>query len=223
MKKEELFKSKKEAAKLRTEGYTIKQIAELFKVAKSTASLWVCDVELSDLKKAEIKTKGAVRMVLASKTNSDNWRKKRMISQLEGRELAKRKEWLHVSGCMLYWGEGGKGKNAVIIANSDPGILSLFMRFLRTYFKLDESKIAVRLNIYTDNGYTLQEAQQYWLKILELTANNLRKSVVKPGSLEEKRVPFGVCRVTLGRTDIIQHIYGAIQEYSGIENPDWVG
>jgi len=35
-------------------------------------------------------------------------------------------------------------------------------------------------------------------------------------------VPYGVCRLCLGDTRIAQHIYGAIQEYGGFEEPRWL-
>lgn len=45
--------------------------------------------------------------------------------------MAAERDWLHVAGCMLYWGEGNKGKNDLAITNSDPDLLRLFLRFLR--------------------------------------------------------------------------------------------
>jgi hypothetical protein len=36
------------------------------------------------------------------------------------------------------------------------------------------------------------------------------------------RLPHGTCRVTICRTAIVQHIYGAIQEYAGFERPEWL-
>ena len=51
-----------------------------------------------------------------------------------------------VIGAMLYWGEGYKGddKNPaklVDFANSDPDMIKIFLKFLRTVFKIDEKKI----------------------------------------------------------------------------------
>jgi transposase-like protein len=36
------------------------------------------------------------------------------------------------------------------------------------------------------------------------------------------RLPYGTCRVSVSRTAIVQHIFGAIQEYAGFERPEWL-
>jgi hypothetical protein len=35
-------------------------------------------------------------------------------------------------------------------------------------------------------------------------------------------LPYGTGRVTVYSTEVIQSIYGAIQEYAGIERPEWL-
>ena len=39
----------------------------------------------------------------------------------------------------------------------------------------------------------------------------------------QNRLPYGTCRVSVCRTRIVQHIYGAIQEYGGFDRPEWLG
>ena len=36
------------------------------------------------------------------------------------------------------------------------------------------------------------------------------------------RLPFGTCRLAVDSTAVVQHIYGAIQEYGGFERPAWI-
>ena len=36
------------------------------------------------------------------------------------------------------------------------------------------------------------------------------------------RIPYGVCTVRVCSTRLVQHIYGAIQEYAGFEEPRWL-
>ena len=35
-------------------------------------------------------------------------------------------------------------------------------------------------------------------------------------------LPYGTCRIIVHDTAILQHIYGAIQEYAGFERPEWL-
>jgi transposase-like protein len=55
----------------------------------------------------------------------------------------------------------------------------------------------------------------------------LRKSTVNVYSKysQKKRrnlLPYGTCKVCVHRTQIVQTIYGAIQEYGGFERPEWL-
>ena len=36
------------------------------------------------------------------------------------------------------------------------------------------------------------------------------------------RLQYGVCFLIVHRTWVVQHIYGAIQEYGGFEEPRWL-
>ncbi|HEU0248062.1 MAG TPA: hypothetical protein VFR38_13335 [Gaiellaceae bacterium] len=39
----------------------------------------------------------------------------------------------------------------------------------------------------------------------------------------KNRLPYGTVRVCVHRTDVVQSIYGAIQEYAGFERQAWLG
>lgn len=146
--------------------------------------------------------------------------------QEEGRIKARERDWLHTAGCMLYWGEGSKERNMCKITNADAGILILFRRFLSTYFDLKEAAFVVQIQCYLGQGLTQEEIENWWLKHLELTTDALRKTMVntRPVSSQQKgrKLLYGTCSLSVNNTRIVQHIYGAIQEYSGIDNPDWI-
>jgi hypothetical protein len=36
------------------------------------------------------------------------------------------------------------------------------------------------------------------------------------------RLPYGTCRLGVNDTQIVQHIYGAIQEYGGFDREEWL-
>jgi hypothetical protein len=37
------------------------------------------------------------------------------------------------------------------------------------------------------------------------------------------KLPYGTSRITVHSTEIVQSIYGAIQEYGSFERPEWLG
>ena len=60
-----------------------------------------------------------------------------------------------------------------------------------------------------------------------MPASCLTKSMVNAYSRASKRkrvnmLPYGTCKLTVSSTQIVQHIYGAIQEYGGFDRPEWL-
>lgn len=128
---------------------------------------------------------------------------------------------------MLYWAEGAKSRNAAKLANSDPDLMRLFCRFLTESLSVSPANITVRLNVYLNNGLAIEEVEEYWLELLGLDRSCLRKHSIdfKPTSSSGQRankLPYGVCTVSVHSTRIVQHIFGAIQEYAGFEQPRWL-
>lgn len=208
------------ARQLRAEGRSVRDIEQQLGVARSTASLWVRDVELT------VEQRDA--LLRRPRSNSALYRRRRQLSQDEGREVARRREPLHGMGCMLFWGEGSKVVNAVQLTNSDPDLLRLFATFLRHYFEVPDEKFRVQCNLFADHVERQELVEQYWLDTLNLTRVSLTKSIVNNYSRSSKRtrqgrLPYGTCRLTVCDVRIVQHLYGAIQEYGGFERPEWLG
>ena len=112
------------------------------------------------------------------------------------------------------------------LMNSDPDLLALFVRFLRECYKVPPDRIVLTVNCHLNNGLPLEQIEAWWLDRLGLPAASPRKSTVNaPSSASRWRrnvLVYGTARVTVHSTAIVQSIYGAIQEYAGIERPEWV-
>lgn len=132
----------------------------------------------------------------------------------------------HRAGCMLYWAEGSKGRNRVIFTNSDVDMMRLFLRFLREFYDVPDGRVRLSVNCHLGNGLEVEEIEDWWLCSLGLTRASLWKSTVNRASRSSKgiRSPlvYGTARITVNSTRIVQTIYGAIQEYAGIERPEWI-
>ena len=128
---------------------------------------------------------------------------------------------------MLFWAEGARRRNTVQFVNSDPAMIAFFWRFLRTCFDIPDEKVAVSCNLFADHASHQAEIEQFWLDLLDLPANCLRKSTVNHYSKysQKKRrnkLPYGTCRLQIGDTRVVQHMYGAIQEYGDFEREKWL-
>jgi hypothetical protein len=113
---------------------SMKAIAREVGASLSSVSRWVRDIPLTDEQQATLELQAFNGHVNGRAVNSAIRRGARMIAQEEGRQLAQRREALHVAGCMLYWAEGAKDRNQIRFTNSDPEMARFFVGFLRTYF-----------------------------------------------------------------------------------------
>lgn len=129
---------------------------------------------------------------------------------------------------MLYWAEGTKSRNHIRLANSDGQMVAFFARFLREALVIPDDRLTVTLNVYTGNGLSIAQIEEHWLGLTGLERSSLRKHQLNhyptsSSGSKRNRLPYGVC--TLGvkaSTREVQHIYGAIQEYAGFEEPIWL-
>lgn len=127
---------------------------------------------------------------------------------------------------MLYWAEGAKRRNLALLSNSDPEVVRFFVGFIRRYFGEDVG-FRMTCHLFADHLERQREIERFWLETLDLPASSLCKSIVNVYSKysQKKRknmLPYGTCRVVVHQTRIVQHIYGAIQEYGGFDRPEWL-
>jgi hypothetical protein len=128
---------------------------------------------------------------------------------------------------MLYWAEGAKMRNTVKFSNSDPHMVLFFRRFLTDALAIELDEIRISINVYTGNGLTIEEIEGYWLGLLGLPRGSVRKHMLNhmPTSSSgrgKNKLPYGVCSLWVNSTWMVQHIYGAIQEYAGFDEPAWL-
>jgi hypothetical protein len=128
---------------------------------------------------------------------------------------------------MLYWAEGSRSRNAVLFTNSDPEMIRFFARFLRSCFGVPDEKFRVTCNLFADHVARQVQVEQFWLDLLGLPRACLCKSSVNVYSRYSRKkrlnkLPYGTCRLAVYDTQIVQHIYGAIQEYGGFEREEWL-
>jgi predicted transcriptional regulator len=216
---------REQARLLRQQGRSVREITRLLGVSKSSVSNWVRDIELTPV---QIETLRANQRKYSgqnagAKMNQKRAKEQRLQYQEAGRKKARQNSKLHLIGCMLYWAEGAKARNGIYFANSDPDMMRLFIRFLREELGVADYRISLLIHCHTDAPDEVRRIEQYWLETLNLPASALNKTQVKTGSLTRKNIlEYGVCSIRVYCTELTHHIYGAIQEYGGFENPDWL-
>jgi transposase-like protein len=223
-------KEREQACRLRAEqGLAIKEIARVVGVSVSSVSLWVRDVPLTAEQEAVLAARNPVRngQRLGTVNNSRRCRGLRAAAQDDGRERARAGDPNFIAGCMLYWAEGSKRRNSVTLTNADADLVDVFVRFLRTSYGVTDDRVTLSVNCFLQNGLTVEAIQDWWLDRLDLPPYCVRTAAVNRVSSASKRLkghilPYGTARLAVHSTFIVQSIYGAIQEYAGIDRPEWL-
>lgn len=219
------------ARDLRSRGYTINEICEAVGASKGSVSGWVKGVEIIGqsrlrLKKKQATFKNTERLKAGVEVWSNQCAAQREVWREEGRQKARLNDRAHAMACGLYWAEGEKSRNTFCFANSDAGMMSLMADFLRANFEVSHEDLKARVYFYDNSGLTVEGVEKHWGDVIDKRGIKWQKHCVNPYNKNRvsddqrknhvNRLPFGVChlRVT-GATRIVQHIFGAIEVYSG--------
>lgn len=197
---------------LRNSGFSYSEIAEYVSVSKGTISRWCRDIPLTNeqidtLLRKKYNTpliQGVIEQSELSKKEANEWAKEQ--NKLL-RSFLKQKKILILLAAMLYWAEGTKlnekrgGHRSVDFTNTDPRMIKLMMRFFREILQVSDYKF--RLIIRIDKKGNLENAQNFWLEVTQLTKKNLRRPellVLGEKSKSLIKYPYGMCR--LGLNDV---------------------
>ena len=185
-----------QARVLRSQGWSYKRIAAELGVSPSSALNWTRDIEL---------TPDQVALNLGKGTAA-------------ARELVRQRA--------ERWSEVCRERRRR--ANSDTEMVRFFARFVRGTFVTPPEDFTLLLNVYLGNGLLIEDVEKHWLTALELPQTCLRGHSINhfptsSSGLRPRRLPYGVCTLRVLRsTALVQHIFGAIQEYAGFEEPRWL-
>ena len=214
-------KEKKLARKLREQGWSLKEIVRKLKVAKSSVSIWVRDIELTEKQKQELSRKGVKKEVIEKRRKTrlrrENDRRQIIIdkSRVEIKNLSKRELWL--IGTTLYWGEGSKTlrSSGAQLSNSDPRAIQLMMRFFRKCCGVPKEKFRGHISIHPH--LDVNRAEKYWHNISGIPLNQFYKTSRQQSRASKGKkdtLPFGTFCIQICNIELFLKIKGWIEGIS---------
>jgi transposase len=172
------------ARELRRQGLDYEEIVAELGVSKSSVSLWVRDLprpprvaadecagrtaeRMREYWSAERPARAAQRAAASAAAEAS-------IGDLTGREIL-------IAGAIAYWCEGAKNKphrrsDRVTFTNSDPGLISFFLRFLDST-GVSRSDLSFQLQIHETAD--VPGAERFWLDLTGARADQFCKTSVK--------------------------------------------
>jgi hypothetical protein len=195
------------ARELRAQAWTLAEIAAELGCAKSSASLWTREVEFTP--KPRNRGNGITEphpMHLAKLAEIDECRRwaAEALGRLSDRDL-------FVAGIGLYAGDGAKTGNEVRFANSNPELVRLFCRWLRTFFEVDESRL--RVTLYLHDGLDLDAANEVWSDVTAIPISQFYKPwrAVPDATIRHNKHEFGCAHVRYGSRRTLRMINGLLE------------
>lgn len=122
---------------------------------------------------------------------------------------------LFLVGLALYWSEGSKKDRRVLLTNSDPYMISIYMRWLKECFNVKPNQITCRVTINEQHSDRIKEIEQYWSNVTNTPLSQFTKTTkIKSKWIkqyENRNTYYGVLAVHVQKsTDLSYRIIGAI-------------
>ncbi|MFA6973636.1 MAG: hypothetical protein WC238_02735 [Parcubacteria group bacterium] len=207
---------KLQAIALRKSGKTYNEIRGILghPVPKSTLSLWCQGMVFSDehRKKMEEAIKYNLHKGRALALASNKIKRDKYLQDVYNRvshlgKIFKNKEVSKISLAMLYLGEGSKTGGSMMFGNSNPVIISLFLRLLRYCYKIDESKFRCTIQCRADQN--IKKLEKFWMNITRISPELFYKAKIDKrtiGKTSKKLEYKGVCRIDYFSADIFNEL-----------------
>lgn len=198
---------KEKALKLRKKGASYSDIKSSLGVSKSTLSLWLRDMPLSEKRIKELRDNNPKRIERYINTMSEKRKDKldkayllakSKVGVISGRDL-------FIGGIFLYMGEGSKTtKGTTALTNTNPAILKIFVKWLYLH-DVNKEKIKIQLHLYKDMN--IKKQIKYWSKTLSIPESQFRKPHIKETTVKSitYRGGFGQGTCTVLYEDIVLH------------------
>ncbi len=171
---------REKARDLRSRGHTYVEIAAELGVSKSSVSLWARDLprvgRISYEETRKRKAAGVSRYWQAEGLRREA--RRQAVKDAAAAEIGPLNEReILIAGAIAYWCEGCKSKphrpsEQIAFINSDPQLISFFMRFLEAA-GVTRDRLICRVNIHETAD--VAAAQQFWQELTELPDTQFRR------------------------------------------------
>jgi len=210
---------------LRRLGWSYGEIMQLIPVPKGTLAYWCRTIELAVEQKEAIRRRTGSWQGVPRDTQRRRRETTELIQATARAEVPQRiKDALWIAGTIMYWAEGAKTRRMLQMANSDPRVLRLFVRWVTAY--LEESPNFV-LQLHLHEGNDDSAARNHWARELDLSNPDFYQTYIKPKGTGHRKnnLHWGVCSIRMRRSaDAWMRTAGWIEGLAALfEEPRSVG
>jgi hypothetical protein len=219
-----------QAIKLRLKGKSYNEINVELGIPKSTLSGWLKDLVLPDAARSRLsgRVHQGVQNSLVKRNKLQTKEAKERNSNIRNSAKSEIKELslddLRLVGTALYWAEGYKrlkvkdGQertwHTISFVNSDPEMVSTFVRFLREVMDIPASSIRLYMRLYPHINEV--EAKKFWMECTGLPSEQFFKTTnlvsgASKGMRPYNRLPWGTLQIEVCNTAQFHRLMGWIE------------
>ena len=172
-------------------------IREKLGISKSTLSDWLGKIPFVPNQEV-IKRVGKARLKSAlckQHLKFENIKKMKAEARVEIGKLSRRD--MFMLGIGLYLGEGSKSQEQIRVANSDPTIIKLAIRWLKEFGIIESHHLRVAIHGYPDHD--IKELIKFWSQTLDIPAEQFIKVTIdkreNKSSYKKRKLPYGTAHL----------------------------
>lgn len=185
------------ARNLRIEGYSYAMIKEQLGVSKGTLSNWLAKIPFQP-------NESLLQRVSAAKLRSGLNKHREKLENISAMRAAARVDVGKLSardifmfGIGLYLGEGSKSTEEIRVINSDPTVLKLAMRWLKSFARVKTNHLRVAIHCYPDND--IEKLIAFWSKQLNIPPIQFIKTQIdrrkNKSRFKHGKLPYGTAHL----------------------------
>lgn len=210
------FYLKEKAEKLRTQGYTIREIASKLFLSKSTVSVWCREIKLTDEQLKVLMKRSNLKNLRGRLIGAETNKQKRIQAIKEGIVFGQKyikklnKKEILIAAAALYWAEGSKSYRTFgfQFVNSDPEMILCMKKFLQQ-IGIDDEDICCTIQINLIHKVRIEKVLKFWKKLLGLQDHQVANpSFVKTAVhkvYENYDNYFGICRLRVRKSALLKY------------------
>jgi hypothetical protein len=213
---------KNKAIELRKEGYSLKEISENLKIAKSTASDWLSSIRLSQSAQELLHKKKILGQYKTVLLKRELKKLNRQADEAKARKALKglpfSQEHIKLCCALMWWCEGNKNSSFLRFTSSDVSLIKNYLSLLREGFKLDESKFRVLVHLHAYHNDKVQK--QFWSHVTKIPLDQFHKSFQKPNTGKRTKKNYQGC-IALTYYDVriakeLEALYNEFTKFRGV-------
>jgi len=209
------FIEREKALVLRKKGMSYSHIKKEIGVSKSTLSVWLKDMPLSEDRLRELRDNSQIRIEKYRETRKKQREEKlKRIYEIQKKKIGSlSKRDLYIAGLFLYWGEGTKTMNSLVsVANTDPAMIRVYICWLKL-LGYEKSKLRFKLHLYCDMD--VDEETKYWMKQLDVKKHQFTKPYIKNSRQSSityvRTFKHGTCNAMMGSAPLEREVHMSLK------------